>query len=240
MFYFTYNGYVMLGKNIILIIEDELSIRRFLKTSLLNQDHQLLETNRGQEGIQLALDNKPDLILLDLGLPDMDGMEVIKKIREWASIPIIILSARDQENAKVQALDLGADDYLIKPFGIEELNARIRVALRHAERMNEQESTVFQAGDLQVDLVNREVRIKGEKCVFSPIQYAILTALVRRANKLVTHKQLLTEIWGENHVEDIDYLRIYIHQLRQKLEKNPARPQLIKTEVGVGYRLMTS
>jgi two-component system KDP operon response regulator KdpE len=230
----------MLEKNIILIIEDELGIRRFLKTALRNRDYQLLETSCGHEGIQLALDNKPDLILLDLGLPDIDGIDVIKKIREWATIPIIVLSARDQENTKVKALDLGADDYLIKPFGIEELNARIRVALRHAERMNEQEATVFQSGDLQIDLVNREIRIKGERCVFSPTQYAILAALVRRANKIVTHKQLLRETWGENHVEDIDYLRIYIHQLRQKLEKDPAHPKLIKTEVGVGYRLMTS
>lgn len=224
--------------NIILVIEDDASIKRFLKTSLMAQSYHVMEATTGQEGLQLALDNKPDLILLDLGLPDMDGVVVIKKIREWSSIPIIILSARDQENAKVKALDLGADDFLTKPFGMHELNARIRVALRHAQRVQEEESPIFHSGNLQIDLINHAVWIGDEKITLSPIQHEILTALVRRADKIVTHKQLLQEVWGADHAKDIDYLRIYIHQLRQKLEADPAHPQIIMTEPGVGYRLV--
>jgi two-component system KDP operon response regulator KdpE len=229
----------MLDKNpVILAIEDELSIRRFLKTSLSVQGYQFLETRTGKEGLALALENKPDVILLDLGLPDMDGIEVIKNLRAWTSIPVIILSARDQENDKVAALDFGADDYLTKPFSICELNARLRVALRHAERINEKETPLFQADNLQIDLVDRQVMIGKSRITLSPIQYAILATLARRANKIVTHKQLLRAVWGEKHTEDVEYLRIYIHQLRHKIEQHPAYPKYLITEPGVGYRLV--
>jgi len=222
---------------VILVIEDELAIRRFLKTALINQGYRFLETATGSDGLKRALEDKPDIILLDLGLPDMDGTKVITQLRTWTSTPIIILSARDQEHDKVLALDLGADDYLSKPFSVGELNARLRVALRHGERINEVESPVFRSGALQVDLVNREVCMNKEKVVLSPIQFSILSVLVRKANKIVTHKQLLREVWGEEHTGDLDYLRIYIHQLRHKIEQNPAQPEYLKTEQGVGYRL---
>lgn len=223
---------------VILAIEDELAIRRFLKTSLIVQGYQFLETRTGKEGLMVALENKPDVILLDLGLPDMDGFEVIKNLRAWTSIPVIILSAREQENDKVKALDLGADDYLTKPFGMCELNARLRVALRHAERINETETPIFQSDQLQIDLVSRQVTLDGTRITLSPIQYAILATLARRANKIVTHKQLLSEVWGETHLEDVEYLRIYIHQIRHKIEQHPAYPKYLVTEPGVGYRLV--
>lgn len=221
----------------VLVIEDELAIRRFLKTALVNQGYRFLETATGTEGLTRALEDKPDIILLDLGLPDMDGTKVISQLRTWTSTPIIILSARDQEQDKVLALDLGADDYLSKPFNVGELNARLRVALRHSHRINDAESPVFYSGALCVDLVNREVRLNDKKIVLSPIQYSILSVLVRKANRIVTHKQLLREVWGEEHTSDLDYLRIYIHQLRHKIEQNPAQPEYLKTEAGVGYRL---
>lgn len=223
---------------IILAIEDELSIRRFLKTSLLIQGYRFLESRTGREGLTLTLDNKPDVILLDLGLPDMDGLEVIKNLRAWTAIPIIILSARDQEADKINALDLGADDYLTKPFSICELNARLRVALRHAQRINEIETPIFQSDNLQIDLVSRRVISNGVSLTLSPIQYEILATLARKANKIVTHKQLLREVWGESHTEDVEYLRIYIHQLRHKIEQHPAYPKYLITEPGVGYRLV--
>jgi two-component system KDP operon response regulator KdpE len=222
----------MLKNNpIILVIEDELSIRRFLKTSLVSQDFRFLEASTGKEGLQIALNNQPDVILLDLGLPDIDGINVIKNLRTWTSIPIIILSARDQELDKVKALDTGADDYLTKPFSVIELHARIRVALRHTQQTAEKITPVFQLGDFLVDLINREVWNSEQKVQLTPI-------LVRRINKIVTHKELLRIVWGENHTGNVEYLRIYIHQLRNKLEKNPSQPQYLKTEPGIGYRLM--
>lgn len=222
----------------ILVIEDELSIRRFLKTSIVSQDHQFLEAKTGQEGLEMVRDNNPDVILLDLGLPDMDGINVIRNLRTWTSIPIIILSARDQESDKVKALDAGADDYLSKPFSVIELHARIRVALRHAQKTAEKEMPTFQFGDFLVNLIHREIWCNEERIQLTPIQYDILAILVRRINKIVTHKELLRIVWGENHTQDVEYLRIYIHQLRHKLEKNPAKPQYLKTEPGIGYRLI--
>lgn len=222
---------------VILAIEDNLSIRRFLKTALISQKYHFLEAETGQKGLTQAAENKPDVILLDLSLPDMDGLQVIKNLRTWTAIPIIILSARDCEQDKVQALDLGADDYLTKPFNISELNARLRVALRHAQRINEQENSMFECGNFKVDLINRRVWCGENQVALSPIQFAILATLVRRANKIVTHMQLLREVWGEHHTQDVEYLRIYIHQLRYKLEQNPAYPQFLKTEPGIGYRL---
>lgn len=222
---------------IILIIEDQLAIRRFLRTTLGSQGYQLLEATTGEEGTQLANQFKPDVILLDLGLPDMDGLTFIKQLRCWTAIPIIVLSARDQEGDKVKALDLGADDYLTKPFNVNELNARLRVALRHGQLISESETPVLQYDHLRIDLVNRQVFLEEDKIILSPIQFSILAVLARRANKIVTHKQLLLEVWGEHNTENIEYLRIYIHQLRHKLEKNPAYPKYLKTEPGIGYRL---
>lgn len=221
----------------ILVIEDDLPIRRFLKTTILSQEYQFLEAKTGKEGLELVRDHKPDVILLDLGLPDMDGISVIKTLRTWTSTPVIILSARDQEADMVMALDAGADDYLSKPFSVIELHARIRVALRHAQSTIENENPLFHLGEFIVDLVNRDVSINGEKVVLTPIQYDIFACLVRRVNKIVTHKELLRLVWGENHTQNVEYLRIYIHQLRHKLEKNPAQPQYLKTESGIGYRL---
>lgn len=222
----------------ILAIEDSLSIRRFLKTALTHQHYQFLEASTGNDGLTLAAEHKPDVVLLDLGLPDMDGLAVIKLMREWTSIPIIILSARDQENDKALALDLGADDYLTKPFSIIELNARLRVALRHAGRINDAETPVFSVDNLKVDLIHHRVSIDDKNISLSPTQYAILAILIRNANKIVTHKQILKEVWGDKHTDDIDYLRIYMHQLRHKLEQNPAQPKYLKTETGLGYRLV--
>lgn len=222
----------------VLAIEDSLSIRRFLKTSLVSQHYQFLEANTGNQGLAIASEQKPDVILLDLGLPDIDGLAVIKLLREWTSIPIIVLSARDQENDKVLALDLGADDYLTKPFSVVELNARLRVALRHAERITDAETPIFEFDKIKIDLINHRVSIADQNVTLSPTQYAILAILIRNANKIVTHKQLLKEVWGEKHVDDVDYLRIYMHQLRQKLEQSPAQPKYIKTEPGIGYRLV--
>lgn len=224
--------------HIILAIEDELPIRRFLKSSIVSHGYQFLEAKTGNEGLEITRDSKPDVILLDLGLPDIDGISVIKNLRTWSSIPIIILSARDQENDKVSALDAGADDYISKPFSVIELHARIRVALRHAQKTAEKETPIFKLGDLYVDLIMREVKLSERKITLTPIQYDILAAMVRRVNKIVTHKELLRLVWGESHAEDVEYLRIYIHQLRHKIEKNPAQPQFLKTEPGIGYRLI--
>ena len=223
---------------IILAIEDELPIRRFLKTSIVSEGYQFLEAKTGKEGLEIVRDTKPHVILLDLGLPDTDGINIIKNLRTWISIPIIVLSARDQEGDKVVALDAGADDYLSKPFSVVELHARIRVALRHAQQSIEKEMPTFQFGDFVVDLINREVRVNNEKVLLTPMQYDILATLIRRRNKIVTHKELLRIVWGENNTENVEYLRIYIHQLRHKLEKNPAQPQYLITEPGVGYRLL--
>lgn len=229
----------MLNKDyIILAIEDELPIRRFLKTSIVSEGYQFLEAKTGKEGLEIVRYTKPHVILLDLGLPDTDGINVIKNLRTWVSIPVIVLSAREQEGDKVIALDAGADDYLSKPFSVVELHARIRVALRHAQHSIEKETPSFQFGDFVVDLINREVRANNEKILLTPMQYDILATLIRRRNKIVTHKELLRIVWGENNTENVEYLRIYIHQLRHKLEKNPAQPQYLITEPGIGYRLL--
>lgn len=225
-------------KFVILVIEDELAIRRFLKTMIVSQGYEFVEAKTGKEGEEIARTIKPNIILLDLGLPDCDGLSVIKMLRAWTMTPIIIISARDQEQMMVQALDLGADDYLSKPFSVIELNARIRVALRHAKQLKENESPIFNSGNFYIDFVNREVKIADEKISLSPIQFNILSALARKENKILTHKELLREVWGDNHAEDVEYLRIYIYQLRHKIEKDPTKPQYLKTEPGIGYRLV--
>lgn len=223
----------------ILLIEDEPEIRRFLRTTLPAHGYRLHEATTGQDGLTEAKARNPDLILLDLGLPDLDGGEVIRQMREWTDTPIVVLSARDQEQAKVAALDLGADDYITKPFGVNELLARIRTALRHVARAGGGGESVFVLGDLKVDLGRRQVLVSEKEVHLTPIEYKLLTTLIRYAGKVLTHRQLLKEVWGPLHVEEGHYLRVYMRQLRNKLEHNPAQPRYLVTELGVGYRLRT-
>jgi two-component system, OmpR family, KDP operon response regulator KdpE len=224
----------------VLLIEDEVEIRRFLRTSLPAHGYRLYEATTGLDGLAQAKARNPDIILLDLGLPDMDGTEVIRQVREWSAIPILVLSAREQEQAKVAALDLGADDYVTKPFGVNELLARMRAALRHiAGSLGETTEPVFTLGDLRVDLGRRQVFVSGKETHLTPIEYKLLTTLIRYAGKVMTHRQLLKEVWGPLRVEEGHYLRVYMRQLRNKLEKNPAHPRYLMTELGVGYRLRT-
>jgi two-component system KDP operon response regulator KdpE len=223
---------------LILLIEDEPPMRRFLRTALGANDYRLVEAETAKEGLAHAAARNPDVILLDLGLPDRDGLEVVRELREWSTTPIIVLSARGREEDKVKALDLGADDYLTKPFGVEELLARMRVALRHAALpAGAAPEPVFEAGDLRVDLVARRVWRGGEEVHLTPTEYKLLATLVRHAGKVLTHRQLLKEVWGVNYVNQSHYVRVYLAQLRQKIEADPARPRLLITEPGVGYRL---
>jgi len=229
------------NESTVLLIEDEPEIRRFLRNSLPHQGYRLFEAESAQTGLAQAQARNPDLILLDLGLPDMDGLEVIRKIREWARIPIIVLSARGHEQVKVTALDSGADDYITKPFGIEELLARLRTALRHAAvpKVESDGTAIFATGDLKIDLVRRHVYVGEKEIHLTPIEYKLLTTLVKHAGMVMTHRQLLKEVWGPLHVEESQYLRVYMRQLRHKVEADPARPRFLLTELGVGYRLRT-
>jgi two-component system KDP operon response regulator KdpE len=232
------NDAVMNNSATIIVIEDEAQIRRFLRTTLASEGYQVFEVETGKRGLTEAATRKPDLIILDLGLPDMDGVEVVKELRAWSSVPVIILSARSQESDKISALDAGADDYLVKPFGVGELLARIRVALRHVpSSANGEEEGVFKVGELKVDMIHRKVMVSGTEVHLTPIEYRLLTVLVRHAGKVLTHHFLLKEVWGPNYVERAHYLRIYMGILRHKLEQDPARPRFLLTEVGVGYRL---
>jgi two-component system KDP operon response regulator KdpE len=224
----------------VLLIEDEPEIRRFLRTTLPAHGFRLYEAATGKDGLAEAQARNPDLILLDLGLPDLEGSEVIRQVREWTATPIIVLSARDQEQVKVAALDLGADDYVTKPFGVNELLARMRAALRHASRSAaDVGEPVFTLGDLKVDLGRRQVFVSAKEIHLTPIEYKLLTTLIRYAGKVMTHRQLLKEVWGPLRVEEGHYLRVYMRQLRNKLEKTPAHPRYLVTELGVGYRLRT-
>ncbi|CAN5610327.1 response regulator [soil metagenome] len=222
----------------ILVIDDEAPIRRFLRASLDPKDFTLIEAATGQEGVRMAATKNPDVILLDLGLPDMDGIEVARALREWSEVPIIVLSARGREADKVEALDVGADDYLTKPFGIGELLARVRVALRHAGK-REVPEPVVEAGSLRIDLAARQVFRDGEEVRLTPNEYKLLAVLARHAGRVVLHKQLLREVWGEAYLEESHYLRVFMGQLRHKLEADPAQPRYLTTEPGVGYRLKT-
>ncbi|MDB5807941.1 MAG: DNA-binding response regulator [Betaproteobacteria bacterium] len=223
---------------VIVVIEDDPQIRRFLRTGLEAHGFEIHEAETGKLGLILAATRKPDLIILDLGLPDVDGLEVVKKLREWTSRPVIILSARNMETDKVSALDTGADDYLTKPFGMDELLARIRVALRHAGKpARDGAGDVFATGNFKVDIGQRRVYRDGEEVHLTPIEFRLLATLVKHAGKVLTHRQLLLDVWGPAYVEHNHYLRIYMGCLRHKLEAEPARPKLLLTEAGTGYRL---
>jgi len=220
----------------VLVIDDEPPILRFLRTSLRAAGHNVVTASDAREALRALAAEKPDVLILDLGLPDRSGFEVISEIRAHSQVPIIVLSARDDERSKVEALDLGADDYVGKPFGIAELTARIRAALRH--RFQAQgEVPVFVSGDLSVDLVRRHVARAGQEVKLSPKEFELLRHLVAHAGKVLTHRHLLREVWGPAHAEEVQYLRVFIRSLRQKLEPDPTRPTHILTELGVGYRL---
>jgi two-component system KDP operon response regulator KdpE len=223
---------------LVLVIEDEPQIRRFLRATLTNYGYRLIEAITAQEGLAHAATHNPALIILDLGLPDLDGLDVTRQVREWSDVPIIILSARGQEQDKIAALDAGADDYLTKPFGVGELLARMRVALRHAQQaVDASEEPIFEVGDLKVDLTRRQVTVADEEVHLTPIEYNLLKTLVQHAGKVVTQTQLLKEVWGPAYSAESHYLRVYMSQLRRKIEVDPARPRYLLTEPGVGYRL---
>ena len=223
---------------IIVVIEDDPAIRLFLRTGLGAHGFKVFEADRGRQGIVEAGVRKPDLIILDLGLPDMEGIDVIKAIREWSVMPIIILSARSTEQHKIDALDAGAYDYLTKPFGLGELLARIRVEMRYSVNSPAQDqSDVFTTGALKVDLLKRQVVVGDREVLLTPIQYRLLSVLIKNAGKVLTHQYLLKEAWGPSYKDNSHYLRTYMSQLRQKLETDPTQPQYLLTESGVGYRL---
>jgi two-component system KDP operon response regulator KdpE len=224
-------------KPLILLIEDDPQIRRFLRAALAAEDYRLQESITAEEGLVQAASRQPDLILLDLGLPDRDGLEVIEKIREWGKMPILVLSARGQEKDKIAALDLGADDYVAKPFAVGELLARIRATLRRSSARADGGSLV-RFGAVEVDLEKRLVRVDAQEVHLTPNEYKLLQVLIQHAGKVLTQRQLLNEVWGPQHTEQAQYLRVYIAQLRRKLERNPARPKYLQTEPGVGYRLV--
>lgn len=225
-------------KTVIVVIEDDPQICRFLKTSLSASGFLSYEANTGEQGLLEVSTRKPDLVILDLGLPHMDGITVINRVRDWSSVPIIVLSARSQEQDKIRALDVGADDYLTKPFSIGELLARIRVALRHLNQFKQDSiEAAFCEGDLRVDLSRRQVFIGEREIHLTPIEYRLLHALIRHAGKVMTHRQLLLNVWGPAYVEHDHYVRIYMGQLRQKIETDSTQPRYLLTETGIGYRL---
>jgi two-component system, OmpR family, KDP operon response regulator KdpE len=223
----------------VVLIEDEPQIRRFLRATLSAEGYRLFEATTGADGLVQAGSRQPDVVIVDLGLPDMDGLDVIRRLREWCAVPVIVLSARGDERNKVTALDAGADDYVSKPFGAGELLARIRVALRHAAgASHEADEAAFRVGDLEVDLLRRHVSVRGVEVRLTPTEYRLLATLVGHAGKVVTHQQLLREVWGPGQADQAHYVRVYMAHLRGKLETEPARPRYLRTEPGVGYRLV--
>jgi two-component system KDP operon response regulator KdpE len=221
----------------VLLIEDERQMRRFLRVTLQSEKYCVLEAETANDGLSQAATRNPDIVLLDLGLPDMDGLEVIEKLREWSTVPVIVISAREQEGDKIKALDRGADDYLTKPFGAGELLARIRVALRHAApKSNDQGEAVFVAEELKIDFLKRQVYCGTREIHLTPIEYRLLTVLVKNAGRVMTHRQILKEVWGPPYVEQTHYLRVFMNQLRKKIETDSARPHFLLNEPGIGYR----
>ena len=223
-------------KPLILMVEDDPQIRRFLRAALAAEGYRFQEAITAQDGLTQAAAHRPDLILLDLGLPDRDGLDVIRAVRQWSTAPILVLSARGQERDKIEALDSGADDYVAKPFTVGELLARIRAGLRRSATAPA--GVALQFGQVEVDLEKRIVKVKGEEVHLTPNEYKLLQALIKHAGKVLTQRQLLSEVWGPNSTEQAQYLRVYIAQLRRKLEEDPARPKYLQTEPGVGYRLV--
>ncbi|MBI2492205.1 MAG: response regulator [Candidatus Rokubacteria bacterium] len=227
-----------MAEPVVVVIEDEAQIRRFLRAALTGQGYRVFEADTGEDGLIEAASRQPDVVIVDLGLPDIDGLQVIARLREWSTVPIIVLSARGQEPDKVAALDAGADDYLSKPFGVGELMARMRVALRHAARgERDAPDATFTVGGLVVDQGRRRVSVDAAEVHLTPIEYRLLATLVRHAGKVMTHRQLLQEVWGPNATEHAHYLRVYMAHLRRKVEADSAQPRYLLTEPGVGYRL---
>jgi two-component system KDP operon response regulator KdpE len=220
----------------VLVVDDELPIRRFLRISLETNNYRVYEAENGTEALAKAAHVRPEVVILDMNLPDMEGVEVLRRLREWTTTPVIILSVRDADRDKVAALDAGADDYLTKPFSTDELLARVRVARRHAQPAAAEPVHTF--GDVRIDLARRIVTRGGEPVKLTPTEYALLRLLAQHAGRVLTHRQILKEVWGPQYADETHYLRVYFAQLRQKLEDNPALPRLIVTEPGVGYRLV--
>jgi two-component system KDP operon response regulator KdpE len=227
----------MTGRHRILVVDDERPIRRLLHTSLTAEGYDVVEAETAAQGLAMAAREKPDALLLDLGLPDQDGLDVLRQLREWSKVPVVVVTVREDESEKVAALDAGADDYVTKPFGMRELLARLRTALRHGTQA-EVGAPVFVSGHLSVDLVKRRVSVDGQEVKLSPKEYDLLRLFVRHAGRVLTHQMILKEIWGPAHADDTQYLRVYVGQLRQKLHDDPAEPTLIRTEPGIGYRFV--
>jgi two-component system KDP operon response regulator KdpE len=222
---------------LVLVVDDEPPIRRFLRAALESQGYRFEEATTGQEALSQAASHPPELVLLDLGLPDLDGFEVVRRLREWSAVPVIVLTARGREDDKIRALDAGADDYVTKPFATGELLARMRVALRHRAQVGDGETSVVESGELKIDLGRRQVTLAGAEVRLTPIEYRLLVALARHPGRVLTHEHLLREVWGPGYTTQHHYLRVYMAQLRQKLEREPSRPRWLLTEPGVGYRM---
>lgn len=222
---------------VVLIVDDELAIRRLLRVGLESAEYKVIEAAAGREALSLAASHRPDLMVLDLGLPELSGFEVLERLREWSDLPVLVLTVQDEEDDKVRALDLGADDYVTKPFGLPEFLARVRAALRRAARGKDSEA-LFAVGDLEVDREAHQVRVAGEEVHLTATEYALLLVLVRHAGRVVTHRTLLREVWGPNATEQVQYLRVYLRQIRRKLRAGSEGAEIIATEPGVGYRLL--
>ena len=226
----------MTGKTRVLVVDDEVAILRFLKPALEANDYEMISSGTVAEALRRIAADAPDIVLLDLGLPDGDGKQVIQRAREWSDLPIIVLSAREREAEKIDALDLGADDYVNKPFQVGELMARMRTALRH-RMLRKSETPLLRVGGVEIDAVRHRVTRAGAEIKLTPKEFELLSFLARHAGRVLTHKQILTAVWGPAHVEDTQYLRVYVGQLRQKIEDKPDDPQIVLTEPGIGYRV---
>ena len=224
--------------HVVLVIDDEVQIRRLLRITLEANGYKVIETANGRDGLVEAATRRPDIVILDLGLPDLEGVLVLKRLREWSRVPVVVLSVRDRDEDKIVALDEGADDYVTKPFSTPELLVRLRVALRHAQPV--EEKVVFRSGDLVVDMADRRVSVKGQEVRLTATEYSLLRLLVRHTGRILTHRQILKEVWGPNATNQTHYLRVYVARLREKIESVPSRPALLITEPGIGYRLLTA